>query len=542
MSPHQEQDMKLIDRHLAGVLTPEEVERVERLIRTSPEWAQQYREAEDLAQLMRKGLGGGAPAPDAVKQAIRRRVSEQSSESRPARSARPRTGFARSRTGTGFARSRWIVAAAAVALVAIGSAVLRSRTEPLIPMGFLDQPLALKDLARQSTVAFEATTVLHDGQVRMRPDRVLYGEVGDRAIAVPADLKAGHTIAVFGQYDGSGMIRPVEGNRGIVYLDGVQRWEGKDRQPAESRALVAQAGEQRSLAESLADLESFLSSDASEYSERAGLAFSADVTARYLGAFEFEAIVKPLVQLVLDGDKHPDSRNAAAEGLERSNPARACDMLLRSMAQQKMPNLQAESEDGQVVLGCLKLLRRSGTAQLAPTLRKLAQMMKAPALKQAAEAALAGVTSRDDRNGPWPSVSTPVRFHVDGRECIVMGGAQGKRHGLVVVFRGSENVVAFRPVVNTAIERGFGVLIVPQGVRELEACLEACEEHGLVATNSLRYFVHWSALDDARQARQSHPADALVEMTQSIPDPARSTPLTAGETLAKTPLDVFFAR
>ena len=187
----------------------------------------------------------------------------------------------------------------------------------------------------------------------------------------------------------------------------------------------------------------------------------------------------------------------------------ACEILLRTMARNAMPMLQAESEDGQVVLGCLELLQRSGTENLAPTLRELADTMKAPALRKAMQAALAGVTG--DRDRPMPSVAEPLRFDVDGKECIVMGGALGQKHGLVVVFRGAERVASFRPLVNAAIARGFGVLVVPQGVRSLRPCLLACHRSGLVRTSPLRFAVATSGRDDAAQARAGSPPERVLE-------------------------------
>ena len=496
------EEMELIDRHLAGVLRPDEVERLEHLIRTSPKWAQAYREAEDLARLMRKGLGDGAPAPAAVKEAIRRRV-----ERTPQLPRRP----------AWFTR-RFALAAAAGVLLAVSAAVLWPRDD-LLPTGHPDAPLAMKDLARRSVVAFEAETLMRDGQVRVSPGTTLFGQLGGRAIVVPAALTAGHRVAVFGEYTGDGMIQPVEGMRGIVHLDGVQRWEGKDRQPAETRALVAQAAAQRSLAETLADLEAFLASDDSRVGSRAGLAFTADVTARHLGSFDFEAIMRPLLKLVLSGDKHPEVRNAAAEGLERSNPEMACDVLLRTMADNPMPALQAESEDGQVVLGCLDLLRRRGDAALAPTLRRLAATFEAPAMKAAADAALAAVTGHGPRTGSRPAVVAPKRFSVDGHECIVMAGGRGRRHGLVVIGRGTQGVAAFRPVINAVIARGFAVLVVPAGV-PARACVEACEALGAVPIGPRRRYL-WHASAQTAQLDQGAAARLAVVGADGSPGPIR---------------------
>ena len=67
-------EYELIDRHLAGVLTTEEVARLEQLIRDDPEWARRYREAEDLSRLMRKAIVGpdGGRAPASVHRAVHR--------------------------------------------------------------------------------------------------------------------------------------------------------------------------------------------------------------------------------------------------------------------------------------------------------------------------------------------------------------------------------------------------------------------------------------------------------------------------------------
>ena len=506
------QEADLVDRHLAGVLTPEEEVRLEELIRSSPAWARRYREAEDLDRVLRTGLGAGAPAPRAVKDAIRARVAMAAAPSRRR-------------------WSPWAMAAAAAVLVAVGAAALWPR-DKFMPTGFPDEPLALKDLARRSAVAFEAITVLRDGRVRVQPGRTLYGALDGRAVTVPASLAAGNEVVVFGERDGNGMIRPVDGMRGIVHLSGVQRWEGADRRPEETRTMVAQAAEQRTLAATLADIEAFLASDESLLGERAGLLFSADVSARHLGTFPFDAVVKHLLDVVMDGNKHPTARRAAAKGLERSDRARACEVLLQAVLQQPMSNLQAESEDGHVVMDCLQLIARNGGKQLAASLRKVANSLTAPALRTAAEVALQAVTGVRGRDVP-PVVDAPQRVSVGGHECVLMGGANGQRRGLLVVCRGREGLPAFRPVVNTAIARGFSVLVLPSGVRDWSACVAHCVDSGLARTDGVLVFAHPTAEADAAWLRRAASTDRVIQMAPGE---------DVAQTLARTSLDALLSR
>ncbi len=449
----------LIDRHLAGILTPDEEAQLEHLIRTSPEWRTRYRDAERMAQLLHEGIGGTG-APRARRQAIRARIANTASTER--------------RT-TPRSRRQWLVAACA--LVALGATYLFLATDDdadLIRPVHADTPMPLVDLARSSDVLLLGMVVADGGPPRLRLESTIYGVAAERALELPAGLVAGQRVALFGRYLGDEAIEVVGGPRGVVPLDGMLRWEGRMRQPAVVRARVKSSEELRSLDSALADLTAFLASSASSQGVRGpeALQFSAEITARYLGRFAIERVQPLLMRLIRAREKHPEARNASAEALVEADPLRSCTQLLKAILMQPLEHLHAESEDGYVVMRCLQLMQRRGERVLAPDLKTFFERVHCPALKRAAHAAGLAVLGEGPRKPAADVTPTPLRLADGDKEAVVIPGCGGGADGVLVVFRHAGGVGQLSTLVQAAIHARRCVLILPQDAVDAHGWLQ----------------------------------------------------------------------
>ncbi len=496
-NPHDnDREFELIDRHLAGILERDEEAQLEELIRTSPAWATRYREAEELARLLHEGVGGyGAPA--SAQRAIRDRI--RAAASVPLRRA--------------FGSRRQLLVAAGV-LCALAGAYLfwpKAGTEYLEAV-YAAEPLPLADLARSSDVLLIGRAEDVDGSVRFRLDKTVYGDAERHALALPASVAAGQVIALFGSYR-EGMIEIIDGDRGVVHLDGAQRWEGRIFQPAVSRRRVERSLVLRTQERALADLQRFLASDASLIAIDAveGLQYSAPITARFLGRFEPHAIRATLMRLIMAREKHPDARNAGAEALVEADPLNTCRMLLANIVKTASVDLHAESEEGFVVLSCLRLMQRRGGADLVENLAKLAARMHCPSLKRAAEAALLAVEGKGPRV-PGPRIApTPIRLIVDGREGVIIPGCQGKADRTLVVFRGQAGLGDLNPLVNLALGRGLCVVVLPRDVMDAPGWLREARSTRLLTEGEVTYLgLGRGSLDAVRAARLQRPGRLLL--------------------------------
>ena len=509
----------LIDKHLAGTLTPNEVAELEHLIRTRPDWAERYREAEEMVRLLRRGLGAGRGAPDAVKRQIRREVFFDRGRS-------PRTGWFRP----------WMAAAAAM-LVLLGAYLVGSSRDDdaaLLPVAYAAEPLPFKDLVRSADVGLIARTEMRDGRVRLRPVEPLFGTIDGRAFQLPAGLAAGHEIAIFGRNVGDSVITVVGGDAGIVHLDGVQRWEGRDVAPATTRRLLRTASRERGLPRAVADLERFLDAPGSRrFAGRdVGETFTASVTARFLGDFALDDVREPLMRLVMNGDKHPEARHASAEALVHSDPRRACRSLLSNALAASPPILRAETEDGQVLLSCLHLMRREGEATLRDDLEALASRLLCPALRAAASEAAKAVAGDVPRDGPAVQGGRPpVRVSLAaGQEGLVLAGCEGRDEGVIVVFPGARGIAAFRPLVGVAVGDGVGVVFVAPGTRDVTPFVDAGRDRGMLADEPPRFVVDASDLPDALAAA-AHARPEVIVVLGGIDEATKREAADRGLTL-----------
>ncbi|MFV1960022.1 MAG: hypothetical protein ACC662_11495, partial [Planctomycetota bacterium] len=374
MMDSRPRDDQLLDRHLAGILTPAEEARLEHLIRSSPAWTRRYREAEEMAALLRRALRP-RPAPREVKRRVHEAVAAL-----PARApARPRSRHL---------GARRLVPLLAAAVVLVGLTLFLPRPGgPFMTAVHADEPWALKDLARSADVLMIGRTRAVEGTLRFRPERILFGETRGRALQLPEGLVAGQRIALFGRYDGDDAIRVVGDLGGVIHLDGIQQWEGRSVPAVQARALLARAATFRSLESAQADLRRFLASDASRVGvdETTGLSFSAAITARFLGRFDAAVTGPDLVALVTSPEKDPEARNAGADAMVEANPLGACRGLLTRILGQPVEMLHAETEDGMVVLPCLRLIQRTGQASLQSDLEALGRRVRCPVLARPAE-------------------------------------------------------------------------------------------------------------------------------------------------------------
>ncbi len=469
-------DKQLIDRHLAGVLTPEEEARLEHLIRTSPDWARQYREAEEMVRLVRKAVDP-KPAPCHVKDNILRAVTGQ-----PERVARRKRALTLPR-----------LAVAACVLVAVGASVAffnQADDDLFLPTAYAAQQISAKDLARSSDVLLIGTTERFNGVLRLRVEETIFGDAKGRSCRFPASIQPGQRVALFGRYDGERYIRVVEhgDHFGIVHLDGVQPWDGADRTAEESMELVRRSNEFRSLTSASSDLESFLDSDDTfESVSSDGLRHNAEVTARFLGRYGVKDTGDLLRRLVMALDKHPEARSASAEALVSAEPHQACRDLLRGILMGDVEALRVESEQGYVVLGCLRLMQANGADDLLEDLKKLEDRLECAVLSRAATDAILGIAGEGTRlPADLGNQALPTRIRVGGKEAMVAPGARGLFKGLLVVFRSERSFGAFHGLVNVAVDRGMGVLILPAGVKDPERYIDAAPAR-LVASHKLAF-------------------------------------------------------
>lgn len=488
-------EYELIDCHLAGVLEPEDEARLEGLIRTDPEWARRYGEAEELARLMRAGIGGPS-APASVKRAVRDRIE---ASRKPALPMRRLLG----------SRRQWLVAAAVLCAVGLASVFLPSAQQDLIiPVAYSMEPLPLKDLARSSDVLMLGRTEGVDGRVRFRLETSLYGDPGRRACELPSGVEGGLRVALFGRFAGTARIEIVGAERGIVHLDGLQSWEGRDHAPEAVQRLLERSPDLRTSASALADLRSFLDSSRSleGLDPEEGLYDSAPVTARFLGRFDPTHTRPILMELIMSPEKDPRARNAGAEALVEADPLGTCRMLLKRMLTRPVEGLHAESEDGVVMLRCLELIQVSGSVDLAGDLRTLSERVHCPVLRRVATAALGAVLGEGPRTPVRNAGNQPVRVRVDGHEGVVLPGCRGEKRGLLVVFRGGLPLAALNMLVNRALGQGRGVLLLPEGVSDVGPWLPLVKRTGLAALEPLQFVGLGSGASDAlRAARVRQP-------------------------------------
>ena len=488
---------ELIDRHLAGILTPEEEARLEALIRDDREWARRYREAEEMAGLLHNALSGAPKtgAPAWAKRAVHAGVHAAKA---------PEQGR--------WTRRHWLVAAGV--LCALGAAYLfvPERDAEFLPVAYTQEPLPLKDLARASDVLMLGRTEAVDGRLRFHVDASLYGKPAGRACALPAGVEGGQRIALFGRFEGDDMILAVGEERGIVHLDGVQRWEGNSLQPDGVRALLERSVDVRTSASAMEDLRRFLdgTETAGGVDPADGLYDSAVITARYLGRFEAPLTRPLLMRLVMDREKPVEARSAGAGALVQADPLNACRTLLKRILMSPVEMLHGESEDGLLVLRCLDLIRASGGSDLASDLRTFARRSHCPTLKQAAGLAARAVVGEAEREAPPSDAPHAVRIVVEGREVIVVPGCRGKKEGLVAIFRGDVALGALNPLLNRAVGQGLGVLVLPADLRDVQAVLPAAEATGLVVTSPLTYLGLGGGADDAVEAARSRAPGRLL--------------------------------
>ena len=488
-------EWELIDRHLAGLLTPSEEAELEELIRSSSTWAHRYREAEEMARLLHKTLGP-SKAPDRVKAAIRR-VPMRERESREPR----RVGI----------QGR-VLATAACLLVAITAGYLFWPGEDggginKVAAGTIAIPL--KDLARASEIGVIGEVVSHSGQLGLRITKTLFGDAGGRTFDLPPTARPGQRLALFGSPDAQGVVRIVKGGQGLIRLDARVEWEEREHDPAETEALVLQASDLRTLQRCLDDLRAFLRAPASTrcVNPRDGLSLSAEDTVRFMGTrFDADRIRSVLSQLMKRPDKHVDVRNACGESLMRVEPLASCERFLKHINSRHAALLRAESEDGYVVLQCLRLIQAQGASEdLVPELERLAARVECPAMKRTAEDT-ARAARGEGKAAPisLDGLRRPQRLVRGEQEAIVMAGCDGHMDRLLVIFRPTENLQRelqdIRMAMNLAVAQGIGVLVLPPGAGTLEPWLHDAKQTGLVDDRHVTFLGLGEASTDAVRA------------------------------------------
>lgn len=505
-------EYELIDRHLAGVLRPEEEERLEMLIRTSPDWAHRYREAEEMARLLRNNVGPGGVPPQRLMQI---QAETAKAAPLPARS-----------TTTTWSQRKWLVAAAL--LVALTGAylffpgVIPGGGDDVVSLVYADEPLPLKDLARLSTVGVVGQVVQQQGMLGLRVEDTLFGSAEGIDFALPTDLHPGQRVALFARPADNDMYEVVGNRRGIVHLDGIQRWAGRRLHPRQSRALVEQAASLRTLESALTDLQAFLATDASLAMPTApnGLGFSGAVTAGFLGQFEIRHIREDLLRLLVDMNKDPAARSSAGVALVTADPTGSCREIMRRVMQGRPHLLRAESEDGQVVLTCLELMRQHGPQDLVADLSALANAVECRAIRQAADDTAKAVAGDGPRTGRFMRGVPPRRLREGDEEALVLSGCEGQKKGLLVVFRNSETVASLRLPVNLAVGEGLGVLVLPPQTRDVQRWIQAAVDTGIVSSANLRYLGIGRAAADALAAASVQVPQAvylMAELGQIVP-------------------------
>ncbi len=503
----------LIDRHLAGVLTPAEEAQLEQLIRSSPTWAERYREAEGMARLLHIGLGP-SKAPERVKAAVRR-IPAREREPRHAR----RPGF-----------QRRTLALAACLLVAISAGYLFwPGSDPVginkVAAGTVTVPL--KDLARASEIGVIGEVVLtQSGRLGLRITKTLYGNAVGRTFDLPATVRPGQRIALFGTVDPQGVVQIVKDGTGLIGLDAGVTWEGQACSPAEIESRVEQASDLRTLQRCLDDLRAFARAPGSTrlVNPRDGLALSAEDTVRFMGGrFEADRIRAPLMELLMRPDKHVDVRNACSESLMRAEPLAACRRFLKHILSRPAALLRAESEDGFVILCCLRLIHSRGPSDLAPDLEGLAARVECPALRRVAQdAARAARGGGQTEPMSLEGLRRPQRIVRADQEAIVMAGCDGKMDRLLVIFRPEGDLLKglqdIRMALNLAVAQGIGVLVLPPNAGALDPWLHAAKQTGLVDDQHVTHL----GLDDAG-------ADAVRAAHDLTNGPARIVLLGKGQ-------------
>jgi hypothetical protein len=489
-------EWRLIDRHLAGLLTPSEEAALEQLIRSSPTWAHRYREAEEMARLLRETLGP-CKAPERVKAAVRR-IPAREREGRRVR----RPGLQR--------RSMAVAACLLVALTA--RYLFWPGDDPAgineVAAGTVTVPL--KDLARVSEIGVIGEVVTQSGRLGLRITNTLYGDVAGRTFDLPATVRPGQRIALFGNVDEQGVVRVVKGGTGLIALDASVRWEGRVHAPAQIEALVEQASDLRTLQRCLDDLRAFAQAPGSAQlvNPRDGLALSAEDTVRFLGGrFEADRIRAPLMALMIRPDKHLDVRVACSESLVGAEPLEACRRFLKQILMQEPALLRAESEDGFVVLACLRLMQSRGPSDLAPDLEVLAARVECPAMRRAAEDA-ARTARGEGQTEPMSldGLRRPRRIKRGEQEAIVMAGCDGHMDRLLVIFREAgdlhRGLLDIRMALNLAVAQGVGVLVLPPAAGAFTPWLFDAKRTGLIDDQHVTFLGLGAASADAIRAAQ----------------------------------------
>lgn len=491
-------DDHLIDRHLAGILTPEEEARLEHLIRTDPTWAERYRRGEAMSRLLQEALGP-SEAPEHVKAMVRRTAGPSAETTAPATRHR------------GFTRRSWAIAAMMVVGLASAYLILGGGG----PGGLQDAEAAvvdrpLKDLARGADVGVIGRVVDRDGQRAFEVERVLFGEPGARAFQVPAGAAVEARYALFGELPAmpGDAIRATDA--GVVPLDRPVQWDGRTLAPEGTLAHLARIPSVRSMEACLRDLEAFMASPSLLHSHAptapAGadvvsedaLPYRADTTARFLGRFPARSVHAPLMHLLMDRQRHVDVRIAAGEGLMASDPISACREFLRRVLAENPESLRAQSEDGFVVLHTLQRVQQSGPADVADELEILAKAVRCPALQMVAGRAREAVQGDGSREpSPLPAFPHPRRIEVDGQIAVLMAGCDGRRDKITLVFPGRTTLPQAATALNRVVDAGSALVVLPPGASNPGSWLQRAQTEDLIDADAE---VHVLALGEGAPA------------------------------------------
>ena len=364
--------------------------------------------------------------------------------------------------------------------------------------------------------------VENDGMFHLDVSERVFGHEGPRGLRLPSEVRAGQRIAVFARHASNRHMVVVDGVNGIVQLDVQQAWEGEMLEGPQVDQRLRQAALLRSLDHARDDLERFLRSPHDERMPRQGaqLAFDAGVTARYLGRFPVDDVKPVLMKTLMDASKQPGVRHASADGLFAADPMGSCRLLLRRMLAADPRVMRAETEDGDVTLGCLGLIHTHGTAAFAEDLERLASHVRCPVLSQAAAEAAQGVRIEDKRarNVRKPTVRKAVRLR-DG--ALLTPAAEHEDRGLFVVFRRKAALADFRAVTAILSGAGYGVLVLPAREERPRRWLAQALQSGLVRTEALHFLgVEDSATLALEAARIQAPARVVLLAPKGVYAPA----------------------
>lgn len=157
-------------------------------------------------------------------------------------------------------------------------------------------------------------------------------------------------------------------------------------------------------------------------------------------------------------------------------------------------------------------MRVFGGHELEGDLRRLAERVRCPGLKRRAEAAARAVAGEAPRVVESGEPVHARRIRVEGRELVVLPGCQGKREGLLVVFRGPAALGTLNPLLQRAVGQGLGVLVLPAGVRDVQAGVAAAESTGLVKATRSTFVGLGAGAEDALEAARLRAPERLVLM------------------------------